>query len=803
MLKPESRLREGQGGPTCTNSSCLHWLIIGFAILIVLGGGTHPLSLALLLLALGFAMGIRSLDWRIERLSCLWLIAFISWILITLWLPAAESEWRLKADHLGIPIRSAVVSQLWVTFEALIPFLAGFALLTLTLSYKPNFGQRRQGIHWLASVLCLLSVAAIVAEGFDWRLPWADRVHVFSWFPNRNQTALVFACGSVLSFGLAFLPWHRRRLDREQLKKSRELSILKVGKASLWAFGSGGLLLYAVFQSLSRGALIAWLCGMLTLLLLASTRTNRTTKYLLRFVPVAILLLFSFFVFFGGQSRDRIMDFAALPLNEVDGNTGNSAEFRLQIYADTLSMIADQPWTGIGLGQFQYIFPHYRSASLNSAAIRHPESDWLWWAAELGVVGLSIILVGLGGLLFRLRGPKEYQSEGCHTYEVAVDQLYRHCALAALVPFFVHSVVDVGAHRLGTVCLAIILYTLALPALKASLPCKTLPLFWRGCGVVFSLTGAGLISLSVLRSPMLSTYSPLAEEPLQNVPLQWQPYFRFAVKTYSGNPQVGLDAFERARFIGADNSQIAFQEGSFLLQMNNFVGAFAAFDSAILSSYDSVDTFQQVLSKTVSKRVFHIRLRAMAGKNPVLIATYWSAISPRALETEEVITLLKEDWSVLTASAQQIVLKRLAHRKRTDQVLSLFESSLAEKQKVTWPIVMQALIAEDRWEAALALFDQHFFHKPLPPEPWPDDVLKQLQTAALIHSKDALVATQLIRAYLSRNMWDEVRRTAERTRNLADSPPETLYWLGRALAETDHRQEAAYIYAEWLSLQGE
>jgi O-antigen ligase len=37
---------------------------------------------------------------------------------------------------------------------------------------------------------------------------------------------------------------------------------------------------------------------------------------------------------------------------------------RLPIYRDTLAMIRSEPWTGVGVGQFQHAFHRYRERTI-------------------------------------------------------------------------------------------------------------------------------------------------------------------------------------------------------------------------------------------------------------------------------------------------------------------------------------------------------------------------------------------------------------------------------------------------------
>lgn len=782
-------------------------MIMGIGGLIAFGGGTHPLSLGLLMVILGLVMArTQAPAGLVGRCLGLCWTALFAWILLSLWLPAAPADWRLAAEHLGIPVASALSPQPWVTLEALLAFLAGSALLFLALAYKPDPAQRRQAIHWLAGVLAALGAGAIFAHSWGWRLPWADEVHVFSWFPNRNQTALTFACGSVLCFGLALLPWDRHYRTRRSAKKEGAAVAPPSGvyTASSSALLGGLVLLYALFQSLSRGALIAWASGMLALVILRAAETKYAKTRLWRVVPAAALLLFSFFVFVGGASRDRLIDTIALH----SANQGGSAltdDFRWQLYADTASMIADQPLRGAGLGQFHYVFPQYRSIPAAPVALRHPESDWLWWLSELGAVGVALIVLGLTTLLLRLRAPKAGPaSDLLARKHNALDPRYRHIAIAALVPFLTHSLVDVGAHRLGTVALALILYTLALPPGRQTLkPGAFAGKLWRGGAISLVLIGSGLVALTALQSPWLSTYAPQAKKPLATAPLQWQPYFRAATQTYSEDPDKALRLFYQARFLLPYNAEIPFQEGGFLLAKQDHAAAFAAFHSALQRSPQPAELFRRILRRTASQPLHHPRLYRLAQTDEALLGTYWSAMPGKMLKDAGMVDKLSADWPRLPASAQRVVLGHLSRQRLTETLLALFESSQLPAQKEIWPLAMQACVAVERWQDALAIWDQWGEQKPLPQKPVPDASLRKLQASALMHGRDPVASARLLRAYLSRGMWDEVRRTSERIRTSPDRPPDTLYWLGRALRETGRPEEAAQAYAEWLSQPSE
>ena len=131
--------------------------------------------------------------------------------------------------------------------------------------------------------------------------------------------------------------------------------------------------------------------------------------------------------------------------------TESLRDFRLKIFADSLLFVRSSPWTGAGLGSFAEIFPLYRRASVIPQRIIHPESDWLWLAAETGLPGCAAAALLLAHAVLRpgLR------------LTISPDRPLRIALGLSSLGFLVHSAVDVPAHRLGTVIPALLVFALA------------------------------------------------------------------------------------------------------------------------------------------------------------------------------------------------------------------------------------------------------------------------------------------------------------------------------------------------------
>ncbi len=64
---------------------------------------------------------------------------------------------------------------------------------------------------------------------------------------------------------------------------------------------------------------------------------------------------------------------------------------RLEMYSVTSKIIAEKPWTGHGIATFSSQYKKY-SEGLPSEGTRTPHNDYLFYAAEIGLIGLAALL---------------------------------------------------------------------------------------------------------------------------------------------------------------------------------------------------------------------------------------------------------------------------------------------------------------------------------------------------------------------------------------------------------------------------
>ncbi|HMP76902.1 MAG TPA: O-antigen ligase family protein [Kiritimatiellia bacterium] len=75
---------------------------------------------------------------------------------------------------------------------------------------------------------------------------------------------------------------------------------------------------------------------------------------------------------------------------------------RINLWRDTLAMIADKPWFGFGPGSYRWVYPHYWHHLKVYLDPEFAHNDYLQLAAEFGLAGAILLLGVLGWALLRL-----------------------------------------------------------------------------------------------------------------------------------------------------------------------------------------------------------------------------------------------------------------------------------------------------------------------------------------------------------------------------------------------------------------
>lgn len=150
----------------------------------------------------------------------------------------------------------------------------------------------------------------------------------------------------------------------------------------------------------------AFLYVVIALLFLAKSRTASLIfvllcllfilKYLTmswRSVLWMLVLVFMFAVVWLSASDLRLRVIGTLDdINAFSqGQQISDDGIRLEMYSVTSKIIAEKPWTGHGIATFSSQYKKY-SKGLPSEGTRTPHNDYLFYAAEIGLIGLAALL---------------------------------------------------------------------------------------------------------------------------------------------------------------------------------------------------------------------------------------------------------------------------------------------------------------------------------------------------------------------------------------------------------------------------
>lgn len=361
-------------------------------------------------------------------------LALLGVLVIKEFLPAAwfgGTEWRrvLAGEH-GLVLPWTHHPEPSRALEA----LCSGMVATLWFLWVRTLAAERETRAQLAWML--LIAAAVVAavsfatRGFDpqaiygWRYTpgWTG----FGPFPNRNHSACFFAMGLALGCGC----------------------VAYAGVRKAWAGMAAGIVLtalnfLALLATQSRGGLLAAAAGGACFLGLALWKVR--TKRALALAATAVLLAGVLALVAGGEVFGRLQAQAASGAVDLQ---------RVGIWKDALGMWRDAPLFGHGIGAFAQLFGIYQTVPLENSKILHPESSWLQWLTELGVVAVLLGIVGL--VRFGTRHLRDAFSRRRSFF-------LRIGAFAAVAVLLLHGLIDVPGHRWGTLGFALAALAIACP----------------------------------------------------------------------------------------------------------------------------------------------------------------------------------------------------------------------------------------------------------------------------------------------------------------------------------------------------
>jgi hypothetical protein len=355
-------------------------------------------------------------------------------------------EWRIHLEKLGLNTGSLVVIQQQMAVEKFGVFVITVLVGLWLAGFRATSHQLR--VWALAFTMGVACYAVLSKVMLDRSLtgPLRGDEH-YGFFPNRNHTATYLTMGGLCGLGCVLQALRDKRF--------------------VWMFmalGATAVCLWAlVGLSVSRAGVVLLMVGCVAWLPLVGLR--HLGKHGTKLVGLLVLTAIGFFLVTDSEVKNRIFSTAEAtksalapvgadsPENPV-GNGVLQLDFRIPTALDTWELIKDFKWTGVGAGQYLYVFPQYRElASVhNDADSLHPESDWLWLAAETGIPATLAIAALV--ILATWKSVRSIRRGRDRTLRAA-------CLVAAwVVPF--HGLVDVPGHLITLALSSVLLYTLSL-----------------------------------------------------------------------------------------------------------------------------------------------------------------------------------------------------------------------------------------------------------------------------------------------------------------------------------------------------
>jgi tetratricopeptide (TPR) repeat protein len=644
------------------------------------------LTAAALLMALDPRRAAARVPWPVIGLALLLVALGASAFLPGSWLGGAAVKTRLE-EALELELSTRVTLQPWLTLEALL--VLGTTLLWGHYLFTRSWTLRRaHAVGVYCGLIALLAVASLASFALGWRPPFWPANIPFGPCPNYNETGFVFGTAAVLCFCLAF-------------RKTHQLYV--PGRTVLW-LGVFLVLGAALIFNRSRSGILIFLGGPLAWLL-ACVGTKQMKLREAAQLGLAVGLAGVLFLIFGGAALKRFGDVPETL----------AGDYRVLVQKDALQLARAASLVGVGVGNFNAVFPFYRDASWNQKRALHPEGDWVAFAAELGWLAVPIIWALLAWGVRRAVG-EDGQSE-------------RPIMLAAGVvgvALWLHGFVDMNAHRLGAVWP--VLFCLAVSQPRSAEPDKyARSLAWR-----IGLAGLSLVLLAAWLGPTFKLNFPgtmlrrqldarfdaavkardfaqarqLCDDSLALAPLDWRPYFQRAFVTLARRGEVN-DAvvdFSRARALEPNAPDLPLLEARYWWEHGWPEQTELALEEAFRRGGFTEAMFDHVF-KTCRHDPGLIRaLLGPAAREPATQLRYLRD-APPALFTEMLALVLRgslDTWS----EARRALLFRLWAGHAEGAQLPDYLAAHPEQLAAAWPALARVLMQQGKAEAVCELISR-------------------------------------------------------------------------------------------------
>lgn len=664
--------------------------------------------------------------------------------------------WRdALTNDFGLALPTSLSPQPWLSANCLASFVAGIAWLYFAAAQELDQRALRRQLRIFAGGVIALAALSIALYFAKSTLPFWDNHRGFGPFPNRNQTADLLGITSIVIAACA----------QDDLRHRNKRWIF-------WMIGFA-IVLTAIVLNFSRAGLAILVIGNALWLAALVLRTGSGARIAIGLSMLLVLL--AVVLLFGGETLERFH------LRAGSGGGGVTSDYRWLIFRDAFALLAASPWCGIGLGNFQSVFALFREASVDQNRILHPESDWLWVAAELGWP-VVILLVAGGILLLRRLLPLSEGTSG----------RLRLAAFLGGLLFAFHGLVDVSAHRVGSSYAGLLLLGLALHRGGDLRRSVVLPRVARSLGVILLAVGGIWIFSSARALPVpggigadlernLATMANKernfaatiahASRGLEWAPLDWQLYFLRAMGEVGANhPNDAMDDFRRARFLEPGSYEVAYQEGLTWSTRDPVLSMTAWREALRRAGSKRAEVYARMLSAAEQlSPALHQQLQDFAAAQPDLALIILERVSGEEF-THTFTRLLDKDPSLHSLTSQQRARLFFLWAQRGNlQKLAAFVDHNEELLKFAWRGVAKERSTQKDFRGAVELA-QRFSTPPKLPPVAPNESIELLQQEVFASANDYEAGFSLFKRQMQDGHVDDALVTVRRFTDQPNAP---------------------------------
>jgi tetratricopeptide (TPR) repeat protein len=762
----------------------IHRSIVFINILIpLLGGGYDSWSAGITLFLTSLLILIKPSESYLEKsfnigLFILSVFALCNFLPIQLF---KLQPWRVSCTRdYGIPLSPLLSPQPALSLEGVIFLFWGILWVYYNLS-TPFSLTERYSIPRIWSTGYLISATVCFIFYFLHLHPsiWHSPKN-FGFFANRNQTGNYFAIGGLITLACAYEDFRAGRLMA---------SMFRLG-------GTIFLLCTLILVGSKMGPILFFAGGFIWFLWLGSV--SRNGKQICIGASVFFCLVTILFLF-GGRTVERI-----LCINPVDETYIHN--LRWTIHKDTLELILHHPFFGIGLENFQFIFPFYQKASITQSLAHHPESDILWAAAELGIPAVLCILLLVG---FKLRKALPFVREKSYSIRIM--------AFVCVALFVAHGFADVSCHRVGTFLAAVLLLKLSLPLSEDRQAKKQIGSFFRMACLPFLIVGLlwttenWLPSKPPTRRNMelirdetdlsfkkndLTKVIQLSTSALYWTPLEWSFYYdRAFAEGYLGKTDQAIEDFRRARFLMPNLFSIRMEEGKFWLKKNP-EATLVAWSEGLHLAENQESCFENMLSISKSEPIVRKELEKIAREKPSLLLIFINHAKPEELESDLQWILSKNpEFKDFTNAQVEKLISIWMGTGNKEKITSILENNEV-LLKTGWPWVAQNYAERKDFEKAYQLVT-HYSSAPALHETPSVKTYDEMKMDFILNPEDVVRGMTLLEKQLRSQRTDEALETIHKLKNLNNSPSSIYFREAEIWAQKEEWEKAWNNWSEY------